>query len=100
MDNKEERIQELRNKISYWIEQSKTINSQVEKGIISDKILNAKKEIGILEAKALDRVKKVDIVDAAPVADRIEANSRSSRSGFINLPGNRDKSNRVEFRIS
>jgi len=100
-ENKEAKIQELRNRISYWIEKSKTINSQVEKGILSDKILTAKKEIGVLESKTLDRIKRVDIIDAAPVADRLE--SRISRSGngySYKAPKDGDKSGRVEFDIS
>ena len=83
MINKEEKIQDLRNKISYWTEQLKTINNQEERGVISDKILNAKKEIGFLESKALDRVKKVDIIDALPVIDRLNMESNKSRTGMF-----------------
>ena len=79
---KEEQIQELRNRISYWTEKLKTLNDQVERGVISDKILNAKKEIGKLQSVALDRIKKVDIIDAPPIADRLEATKFKPRSGL------------------
>ena len=85
MDNneKEMKIKKLRDKISYWTEQLKVVHTPVERALINDKILNARREIGKLNNKALDRVKKVDIVDAAPVADRLEAETHKSRSGII-----------------
>ena len=81
--DREAKIKELRNKISYWIEKSKTLHSQVEKGLLADKILEARKEIGRLENKGLDRIKRVDIIDAPPIADRLELEKKRSRSGVI-----------------
>lgn len=80
MIGKDEKIQDLRNKISYWTEKLKITVDQVERSIISDKILDAKKEIGLLQSKALDRVRRVDIIDAAPVADRLESQGIGRRS--------------------
>ncbi len=92
--SKDQQIQEIRTKISYWIEQLKVTNNQIDRGVISDKILEAKKELGKLESKSLDRIKKVDIIDAAPVAVRLEMEKgRKSRSGAY-----MDK-NRVIFKI-
>ena len=82
MDTKEEKIQKLRDKISYWTEQLKVVQTPVERATISDKILNARREIGVLNSKTLDRVKKVDIIDAAPVADRLESQVHQSRNGL------------------
>lgn len=94
MIDKEKKIQDLRNKISYWTEQLKTINNQEERGLISDKILNAKREIGALESKTLDRVRMVDIIDAPPVADRLERESKNrSRSG------NAYERNKISFKL-
>lgn len=81
--SKEDQIQELRDKISYWTEQLKVIKNQADRGIINDKILDAKREIGKLSNKALDRVKKVDIIDATPIATRLEVEAHRSRSGDI-----------------
>ena len=93
-ENKEQKIQNLRNKISYWIEQLKVTNNQIDRGVISDKILEAKKEIGKLESKSLDRVKKVDIIDAAPVAVRLELEKGRKTNPSIFM----DK-NRITFRV-
>lgn len=76
MIGKEERIQDLRNKINFWTEKLKITVDHVERSIISDKILDAKKEIGLLQSKSLDRVRRVDIIDAPPVADRLEAQAK------------------------
>lgn len=81
MIGKEERIQDLRNKISYWTEKLKITIDQVERAVISDKILDAKKEIGLLQSKSLDRVRRVDIIDAPPVADRLEAQAKAGMMG-------------------
>ncbi len=82
MMDKEKKIQELRNKISYLTEQLKTTHDQVERGLISDKILDAKRELGVLNSVALDRVRKVDIIDAPPIADRLEAEKGHIKSSM------------------
>ncbi len=89
MLDKEKKIQDLRNKISYLTEQLKTTNDQVERGIISDKILNAKRELGVLNSTALDRVRKVDIIDAPIAADRLEAEKRGKSKSGVNLERNK-----------
>ena len=77
-EDKEKKIEKLRSQISYLTEQLKVTYSAVDKAVISDKILNAKRELGLLQSAALDRVKKVDILDGPPLADRIEAEAKTS----------------------
>ena len=82
MMDKDKKIEDLRQKISYLTEKLKITYSTVERADIADQILIAKKELGNLQSKALDRVRKVDVIDAAPVADRIEIEAHRSRSGL------------------
>ena len=82
MMDKEQKIENLRNKISYLIEKLKVTNGQVDRSIINDKILEARREIGRLQSETTERIRRVDIVDAPPVADRLETQKKIKAGGF------------------
>ena len=86
MLDKEQKIEEIRNRISYLTEKLKITNGQVDRSIISDKILAAKRELGALESKTVDRIRKVDVIDAPPIADRLER-QKTVRSGVFSMNG-------------